>query len=411
MSQILTLLGSSITLFSSIVWILLIAYSIVDSNTSTEKQVKHIALWLLISHFAVWALLISYHYHPQIALVFNIPGYLGMLIVPVQLYRLVCKLSEGEKLKPFSLWHYLLPILIVGGLAVWSMSVPLDVQLWLLENKGALHADFIAYSQLFLSKHPLKFIFTVVYLPLTLIRLLRYYIELNREAKQKRRPALWVTLFMGCVVLVLLGTLTVYIYPRNELVVKWPTIAFAFCLMIEQSIIGYHLISRDFLLYIKHEEEPKVTKNIRVKRKVKNLLKIHKENYPALTNELVATTDNKLKLTQKNFDIYMKDHKPWLDPQLLMTDLLEPFQATRNSLSAFVNRTYGINFNRYINRLRLAEVEKLSAKPINADKTRNVLALEAGFANDRSYRRAVEAERMLLAEVTEQADEKGGIDG
>ena len=48
-----------------------------------------------------------------------------------------------------------------------------------------------------------------------------------------------------------------------------------------------------------------------------------------------------------------------------MTDLVEDLDVNRTVLSAFINQTYSMNFNRYLNRFRLRELDRLRSHPAN----------------------------------------------
>ena len=64
--------------------------------------------------------------------------------------------------------------------------------------------------------------------------------------------------------------------------------------------------------------------------------------------------------------------------------------SNRTYISAFINREYGVNFNRFINNYRLKEVERLHAEAVQRKQKTPVLdiVLHAGFSNYRSYFRA-----------------------
>jgi len=92
-----------------------------------------------------------------------------------------------------------------------------------------------------------------------------------------------------------------------------------------------------------------------------------------------------IEVDQAAFERYFRKNKPYLNPNLTITDLIEPLQCNRTYLSKFVNRTYGMNFNNYINHCRLNEMERLLAAPGNRDKTPASLYAQAGFGSYRNY--------------------------
>ena len=69
-----------------------------------------------------------------------------------------------------------------------------------------------------------------------------------------------------------------------------------------------------------------------------------------------------------------------------MTDLVEDLDVNRTVLSAFINQTYSMNFNRYLNRFRLRELDRLRSHPANQGKS--VSSLIAGRFQGKSLQAA-----------------------
>ena len=93
-------------------------------------------------------------------------------------------------------------------------------------------------------------------------------------------------------------------------------------------------------------------------------------------------------LNKERFEKYIREEKPYLNPELKITDLTGELQTNRTYLSTFINRTYGMNFNAYINDCRLREMESLLADSTYAGECMTELAIRAGFGCYHSYRRA-----------------------
>lgn len=85
----------------------------------------------------------------------------------------------------------------------------------------------------------------------------------------------------------------------------------------------------------------------------------------------------------------MDREKPFLNPNLLIVDLIGPLQTNRSYLSAFINKTYGMNFRLYINNRRLKEFEKLYLQRTEHEKEVDIedLVLQSGFKSMESFRR------------------------
>lgn len=103
-------------------------------------------------------------------------------------------------------------------------------------------------------------------------------------------------------------------------------------------------------------------------------------------------------IDRKRFERYLRDKKPYLNPNLRITDLAAGLNTNRSYLSAFINREYGMNFCRLINRCRLDALHRLRLSPEYAGKTNMELVLIAGFSGYRNYLR-VKREEDRLSEL------------
>ena len=102
-------------------------------------------------------------------------------------------------------------------------------------------------------------------------------------------------------------------------------------------------------------------------------------------NQSNRSTGLLIEVDKVEFENYFRKNKPYMNPHLTITDLIKPLNCNRSYLSKFINRTYGMNFNNYINSCRLREMKRLLATPGNRNKTPASLYAQAGFANYRNY--------------------------
>ena len=107
-------------------------------------------------------------------------------------------------------------------------------------------------------------------------------------------------------------------------------------------------------------------------------------------------------LNRSRFENFIRDRKPYLNPDYKITNLVEDLDVNRTTLSAFINQTYGVNFNRYLNRRRLKELEQLRLQPANQGKSISSLIDKVGFKDFRNYTRAAAAERDAATGKTER---------
>lgn len=263
----------------------------------------------------------------------------------------------------------------------------------------------------------------------TVIRLRQYYRIVDKETKIIRKPASWVILLISLQVAMLLTALIINTIPRENIFVSWLSglsFSIVFALHI---VIGYNVIRRNFLFYMpqpssfviksrngrRYNLETAVSGNEGEEGNndaglpgVEKVKPGGKRPYIHRTQVEVTPTGQvkHVKLTRKSLEAYILQHKCWLDPHLKLTDLADALETNRTALSGFVNKTYGMNFNQYLNRYRLEEVERLSKLAGNAGKDLYVLVAQAGFSTRRNYQRALEAEKERKEQQNDKRDRK-----
>lgn len=111
---------------------------------------------------------------------------------------------------------------------------------------------------------------------------------------------------------------------------------------------------------------------------------------PTVTTPAVEITTSEARLNRARVETYLDEKKPWLNPAYRITDMAEDLYSNRAYISAFINREFGMNFNRFINSYRLAEVERLRSEATARKQKVSTLQLimNAGFSSYRSYLRA-----------------------
>jgi AraC-like DNA-binding protein len=99
------------------------------------------------------------------------------------------------------------------------------------------------------------------------------------------------------------------------------------------------------------------------------------------------------KLSTNKLEGYFLLQRPYLNPDYRLTDLANAMNVNSSDMSAFINRTYGMGFKRYINQWRLIEYDKMMALPSNRLKNPYRLIKMAGFTDPRHYHRVVRQEK------------------
>lgn len=89
------------------------------------------------------------------------------------------------------------------------------------------------------------------------------------------------------------------------------------------------------------------------------------------------------KLLNSNFaekiDRMMREHKPYLHPDITLDMLAETLGIAARDLSLVFNRHFDSNFYEFINRYRIEEAQKMLADPKHKSKTITHIYLDVGF--------------------------------
>ncbi len=101
----------------------------------------------------------------------------------------------------------------------------------------------------------------------------------------------------------------------------------------------------------------------------------------ALSPEAVA-------LRRPQLAAFMEDQKPWLDPELTLSQLAELVGLNASQLSFLVNNGFGQNFNDFVNTYRVAAVKTKLGAPDFQHLTLLGMAFESGFNSKATFNRA-----------------------
>lgn len=82
-------------------------------------------------------------------------------------------------------------------------------------------------------------------------------------------------------------------------------------------------------------------------------------------------------LVQK-FETYIRDEKPYLDPNLSIEDVATALGSNRTYVSSMINYYYGLTFRLYINLLRIEEAKMILRE--NPEELLDTVAEKSGFA-------------------------------
>ncbi len=362
--------------------LLLLSYR--NSYTHTEVKIKAATLIFMCSSFVSWTTLMMYLFFPELFVWVQALLYLSLLYAQVSFYRIFHILTGDDKKERFSPWHWIVPGIICVALAGWSLSVPYQIQLEItLGRTRTIPQGYEAYATFFVSKIPMRILYTAFYLTLTFLRLAKYRRNVGSPSSLVRKPSQWMILLLALTVATFLVTGVMATIKVTGLFTSLITAIASIMMMAQHIMLTFLVIQRSYMLYITLPEQTRVAAVTTI---------------PAEAPEANGTKGRKSyspncgrPLTKSSFNAWIKENKPYLDPSLKITDLVEAMCVNRTYLSRFINRTYGMNFNRYINSLRIREFERLAPSGSNANKSLHGLVIKAGFTDLKHYRRALDA--------------------
>jgi AraC-like DNA-binding protein len=295
------------------------------------------------SEMILWLSLLFDIRLPQTAVVaFPVMIFAG-LSLEVLSYRVVFEITLRSDVQKFSVIHYFLPILGLG--AVIAEIFP--------NSSISILLFFVAVNLFYSVKY--------------LIRAKRYRrVVVNYSADELRGAIRWVYLMVLirlAIIPVIIGCILLhgpYLIGCMVILVLLSTFKYA--------MVVHNIIFENFVIISHDTEDVKPTA------------------YTGFINQEAV----------RRLELYMRREKPYLNPKLKITDITGDLITNRTSLSALINRNYGMNFCRYINRLRLKELERLKSDPKLQYVDKHELVEMAGFSDWRSYRRIKKNEEIDL---------------
>lgn len=152
MKEFLLYVGFSAPIISSLsCLVMLVLYRLHHIKTEENPLYR-----MLIAYFGLvgilWGCSMIYVYYPVFYTYINQLYYIGLFWGQVVFYQFIYTLTHRPGERRFSIWHYLIPLIIVGIFAVWSIFVPFDVQLRIVTSRGEIMPGYEAYSYLFTSR-------------------------------------------------------------------------------------------------------------------------------------------------------------------------------------------------------------------------------------------------------------------
>lgn len=310
---------------------------------------------------------------PAVYAALGMPVMWCFVSVNVLYYHFTFELTKTRSHERFSRWHYFAPASITAIYLVWSLFVPFDVQCQLVESKSEIVQDYEVYSWFSNSKPLLFSVFMIVYGVMATLRIRRFRrAVVNYSADEQRTSLSWLYQ-MTYAMLGMVPLALAFVVLSNRTLTSTPIVILPLLFFIYRDVMLVHNILTDNFVVITSDADA--------------TLSSQSDEQP-----LFAGTQHE---EVRHLESYMRERKPYLNPELKITDITADLHTNRTSLSQLINRTYGMNFSRFVNRYRLEELKKIKADTKN-DLPEIELIAEAGFSEWRGYLRVKQREEKFL---------------
>ncbi len=318
----------------------------------------------------VWFSLIIYAVLPEVYVALNSLFFLLYLSIYVISYRFVFDMTKVDPSEEFLKAHYLFPLLGFITMLVWSFFVPYDIQLEIVGARGIRVEGYKWYSIFFYSRIPLLLFMSLICSWLGLRRIMRYRkVVVNYSADEQRGSLSWLYQFIFAMLAIFLAATCVLVVSQNTAIRIWLMFILVVLALFKYAVLAHNVLLENFVV-IQADST-----GIRSKPE---------------------DSDTNRREAIRHLEAYMRKNKPYLNPKFKITDMTGELKTNRTSLSILINRTYGMNFCRYVNRFRLEELERIKSDSRNATLSEQELVAKAGFGDYRGYRRVMQREETSI---------------
>ena len=331
----------------------------------------------IISYFVsmlVWFSQLLYFVFPEAYVTLHAFIFLTFLLIYVLSYRFVFEITKVDPSEQFSLYHFLTPLSGFAFMLAGSFVVPRDVQLSLVFSERGVVEDYKWFSLFFDSGIPIMLCMNVVYSLLGLRRIARYRkVVVNYSADEYRGALTWLYHYIFTMLAFFAGVGSLYIISKIMHLNAWFLLIPALIAVFKYVILLHNILLENFVIItLDSDGSSEFPDNT---------------GTPPESVESQQDESPKSSLAVKRLEAYMQKEKPYRNPKFKITDMTRDLNTNRTSLSSLINRTYGVNFSRFINRYRLEELHQLKSNPANKNMSEASLTNMAGFSDYRGYLR------------------------
>ncbi len=354
---------SVINLFAPVFFILTMSIMLVldiRNSAKGDRRVKNFLLYYFITVILSWGCTICYYFAPSVFVYCNWICYVVMLVSPVAFFEFVFEITKTSSGERVSRWHYVFPAAIGAAVLILTILLPYDVSLAIVLSRGK-YSEAVPWYFHFINSKPLTSVFCVLfYMVLMFIRMKKYSRQIQDYASNEKRSSLKWLYFCLSYYLLLLFVAAI----TSRMLLSSGLALIPICLILVQyTYLTYNTIEGNYI--VRESDAEKIPE--------KPVVSAGGNPAPDMLKKNI--------LSRGMFDEYIASRKPYLDPDLKITDLVGDLGVNRTYISSFINQEYDMNFSRYINGCRMREYETLRVAPESKDHSDEQLSLRAGFGS------------------------------
>ena len=329
-------------------------------NPDKNRQERSLRLFLVLTCTVAmfcWTGLVLQVINPRAFVYYHTVFFFTLMMDQVLIYRFVHIITDTEPHKPFGRRHFLAPFFLTAIAAIIALYVPYEQQNAVIYGTGERQGgDSGLFAVFYPSTQIIFIIYNTLYPLLGFLRIQRYrHIIKNYSADTQRTSLNWLSVLLTLVLVTIPVPLAGMLWGLDVFNNFWTSIQGVLPTFIIYLILCYNLISDNYVIISPDDEED--------------------------------DPDKDMQIDVKLFSKYIHEKKPYLNPKLKITDLCKGFGTNRSYMSAFINKEYGMNFSRFINRCRLEELDRQRTSSTGKERSAMELVLMAGFSSYQSYLR------------------------
>ncbi|MCD7972842.1 MAG: hypothetical protein LUG18_09285 [Candidatus Azobacteroides sp.] len=361
----------SLPAFSALVCLCMFLCSDKGFTARKDRQVYISLIGYFISVFINWITVALLFYFNEWQVWLYPLRYTSLLLFQVFFYRFIFMITRLPKDKPFSAWHYIVPVILGLFFVIYFLVTPG----WVLEAAFGSYIRPVegkaVFNELIFSNFKIRLLYDIIYITLIIKRIGRYRQEIGNYASQLQQSYQgWLNALIVLSVVMISGpAIVAFSTDRMYMASHWLFLP-VILLLIQHVLIIYNTLIHNFII---PEEVP--------------------EDVSFLSGNGNEQTTSFKTLNKNEFERFLAEKRPFTNHHLKITDLANSLHTNRTYLSEFINTVYGMNFSTLINERRLIYLDELRKDPAIKEKTNLELIYMAGFGSYQSYVRAKEKEK------------------